>query len=114
LEAAGHIHLNNLYITLRNIKTYIKKEDDIKEDNIIDKHAFIVLLSKEEYYSAYHNILLYKFNMLYKNKVHVVSGHCDSEIDKIIIEDTWEYVKFIRDFENEEYYYWENTLQKIA
>lgn len=105
--------LSNIYNTLRDIKTYIKKESCI-EHNIIQKNEIIVLLKKEDLYSEYHDILFYKFSILYNNKVHIINGRRDSEKNKTLIEDVWQDKFFIHDFENEEYYYWENTFKKVG
>ena len=105
--------MSNIYNTLRKINTSVVKENSI-EHRVIQKDEIIILLAKEEHYSDYHNILFYKFSVLHDNTMHIINGRQDQEKNKTLIEDVWQDKFFIHDFENEEYYYWENTFKKVG
>lgn len=100
-----------LYRLIRDVKTHIFYDSYI-ENSLLKKDEVVILISEKKEYSEYYSLTFHTCEFLHNNTIHIVncrSGHHTN----FVVEEAWQNKHFIKDFENEEQYYWENTFQEI-
>lgn len=99
-----------MHKVIRDVKTFF--EARVTNEYAILKEGSVVLLLNQKEFNAYGE-QIYRYRFLEGNCIHIVTCRLDAANDHIIVEDAWQEKFHIKDFSNEEKFYWKNTFQKI-
>lgn len=107
-----------IYKALRDINShleikYLSCQNKHQKASRIAKDDIVLYISKETLYVESYDTSFYTYKFLLNSEIHSVNGQLDKKSGEIIIEDAWQEKFFIKDFQYEEKYYFENTFKLI-
>ncbi len=107
-----------IYRALRDINShlevkYLNCQNNYQKASRIAKDDILLYISKETLHVESYDTSFYTYRFLLNSEIHIVNGQLDKKSGEIIIEDAWQEKFFIKDFQYEEKYYFENTFKLI-